>query len=903
MAEHGRRSPDRLVRLLPAVAVGVVGLAILLYVARATGVVDRGGNLLAGLLSMTNWTLGTVVAVDTARAAGRTGTASGPGVRRSWLLLAWSMGLTAAGAAVGGATGRSDGAADGQVSSVPMAAFVLYIVGLLMFVAAMAVLPVPWHQLRNRRTVVLDLAVVGCATVVMMWYLATQLLHATGRSGALELTLILGCVTGCGLVAVGKLMITGAEPLDQVSMRLLGGSLVMSAMAAGGLAALTPWTGLTPETVVLPVSAVGWMLAGRRQRVALADPDAAAARTRRRPFSVVPYAAVVLFNLLALVAEMRDLPRHEMLLVGSVVLTTLIIVRQITAFHDNARLVGRLDESLRDVRAQEHRFRALVRNSTDVVSITDSTGRITYISPGIEKMLQITPEQVLEGCRMVVHPDDREALAEQLAPSYAGPGATAHGEARFRRADGTWRRLEVHSTNFFNDPVIKGMVSNARDVTEARRYRDDLAYQATHDDLTGLLNRTLFASVADEALATDEPAGTVMVLVDLDDFKLINDRLGHAVGDALLRDVATRLRDGLRPQDTVARLGGDEFAVLLRDVVPDERMEIARRLMGELEQPVTAKGYDLLVRASVGVAPGTPGITAAELLRRADLAMYAAKNQGRGRCVEFDQSMDQAAQEHAQLAADLSVAIDRNELALVYQPIVTLPHGELSGVEALVRWQHPVRGFVSPVEFIPVAERTGLITALGAWVLYEACQQGAAWLRELGPAAPGRISVNVSARQLIEPDFPTVVEAALLASGLPAEKLTVEITETAVFDGGPALVAVNAMKDLGVRVALDDFGTGHSSLGLLRTVPIDVLKVDKSFVDGVGQSPEQEAIITSLSQIGSAMRLVVVAEGVETGAQADRLYELGYRYAQGYHFARPLKAPEIAGFALKPSPV
>jgi diguanylate cyclase (GGDEF)-like protein/PAS domain S-box-containing protein len=891
MAEHERRSPDRVVRLLPVVAGVVVVLAILLYVARSTGVLDRTGDVLAGLLSLTNWMLATAVAVNTARAAGRTGTASGAVLRRFWLLLAGSMVLTGVGAAVGGVAGG------GRLDSASVASFVLYVSGLLLFVAAMAALPMPWHQLRKRRTVVLDLAIVGGATVVMMWYLATQLLRVP------ELALTVGLVTLCGLVAVGKLMITGAEPVDQVAMRLLGGSLVMSAMAAGGLVALTPRTGLTPETAVLPAAAVGWMLAARRQRAALADPAAAAARTRRRPFSVVPYAAVVLFNVLALVAEMRALPRHEMLLVGSVILTTLIIVRQLTAFHDNARLVGRLDESLRDVRAQEHRFRALVRNSTDVVSITDRDGRYTYISPGIEKMLHMTPEEVLAGGRLVLHPDDQDAYLEQMTPVAVAPGATAHAEARFQRADGSWRWLEVHSTNFFDDPVIQGMVSNARDVTEARMYRDDLAYQATHDDLTGLVNRTLFASVADETLATDEPGRTVMVLVDLDDFKLINDRLGHAVGDALLRDVATRLRDGLRPRDTVARLGGDEFAVLLRDVNPDERMEIARRLMAELEQPVTAKGYDLLVRASVGVAPGTPGVTAAELLRRADLAMYAAKNQGRGRFVEFDQSMDLATQEHARLAADLSVAIDRNELVLVYQPIVTLPHGEFSGVEALVRWQHPVRGFVSPAEFIPVAERTGLIVQLGAWVLYEACQQGAAWLRELGPAAPGRISVNVSARQLIEPDFPTVVEAALLASGLPAEKLTVEITETAVFDGGPALAAVTATKELGVRVALDDFGTGHSSLGLLRTVPLDVLKVDKSFVDGVGQSPEQEAIITSLSHIGSAMRLVVVAEGVETAAQAERLHELGYRYAQGYHFARPLKAAEIADFALKPTPV
>jgi EAL domain-containing protein (putative c-di-GMP-specific phosphodiesterase class I) len=255
--------------------------------------------------------------------------------------------------------------------------------------------------------------------------------------------------------------------------------------------------------------------------------------------------------------------------------------------------------------------------------------------------------------------------------------------------------------------------------------------------------------------------------------------------------------------------------------------------------------------------------------------------------------MDVRAREHARLAADLSTAVDRGEVHLRYQPIVALPSGSLAGVEALVRWNHPVRGMVSPAEFIPVAERTGLIVPLGAWVLHESCRQAASWLRRWGSAAPDRISVNVSARQLIEPDFPATVEAALLTSGLPAERLTVEITETAVFGGGPALEAVQAMRALGVRVALDDFGTGHSSLGLLRTCPVDVLKVDKSFVDGVAQSLEQEAIVTSVSQIGTAMRLQVVAEGVETAQQADRLHVLGYRFAQGFHFARPLTNDEI----------
>jgi diguanylate cyclase (GGDEF)-like protein/PAS domain S-box-containing protein len=897
MAEHNRQTPNRFVRSLPVVACVLVGTAMAVFLVRAFGYEGRPGSVASWSLATVNWLLTSIVSVDTALAAGRSGTPTGRALRRFWLLVGASSAFTGSGAAVSSVLG-------GGQNFVPVSAFVIYAVGLLLAVAGLIGLPVPWRQLSSKVTAALDLMIISSATLLMLWFIATGILRAPVDPPLTSIALTLGFVVGSGLIGVGKIMLTGWEPVDQTSIRLMAGSMVIGAMGAGGLVALSPLTGLPPEILVLPCAAAGWLFAARRQRAVLGTPGEPAGQSRRKPFSVVPYVVVALFDLLTLVAEFRDTQNHHWLLVGAMVLTALIIGRQLTAFRDNARLVDRLDESLREVRSQEHRFRAMVRNSTDVITISDADGLVTYISPGIEAMLRVTPEQLLGGNgRFLVHPDDQEAFDEEMAPAAAGPGATARGKARFQRADGSWRWLEVHSTNFYNDPDIHGMVSNARDITDARTYQEELAYQATHDELTGLVNRTLFASVCDGTLAGDVPEHTLMLLVDLDDFKQINDRLGHAVGDALLRDVGARLRGALRPQDTVARLGGDEFAVLLRDVEPTERMEIARRIMGELQNPVTAEGYDLLVRASVGVASGTPGTTAAELLRRADLAMYVAKSQGRGRCVEFDQSMDMAAQEHARLAADLSMAIDRNELALVYQPIVMLPDGELAGVEALVRWQHPVRGFVSPAEFIPVAERTGLIVELGAWVLYEACQQGAAWLRDLGPAAPGRISVNVSARQLIEPDFPTVVKAALLASGLPAERLTVEITETAVFGGGPALAAVTTMKDLGVRVALDDFGTGHSSLGLLRTCPIDVLKVDKSFVDGVGQSPEQEAIITSLSQIGAAMRLVVVAEGVETGAQAERLHQLGYRYAQGYHFARPLKPADIATYAPTPAPV
>ncbi|GGS54205.1 hypothetical protein GCM10010156_11190 [Planobispora rosea] len=423
--------------------------------------------------------------------------------------------------------------------------------------------------------------------------------------------------------------------------------------------------------------------------------------------------------------------------------------------------------------------------------------------------------------------------------------------------------------------------------------QEQLSHQASHDALTRLANRSLFTERATGALAEAPQRGVALALIDLDDFKGVNDRLGHAVGDALLVAVADRLRECVRRGDTVARLGGDEFAVLLNDVSSAEADRIIDRIIAALATPVAADGHELLVQASIGLVEGGEEVSASELLRRADVAMYSAKERGKRRCVRYAQDMDARAVENARLSAELRQAPARGELFLLYQPVVTLPDGELSGVEALVRWRHPERGLVSPAEFIPVAERTGMIVDIGTWVLGEACRQMAAWQREYGPQAPAKMSVNVSARQLLEPAFAQTVAGALREHGLRPSDLLLEITETAVFDGGLALETVKAVQALGVPIALDDFGTGHSSLGLLRTCPVDVLKVDKLFVDGVTGDTEQAAIATSLAHIAQALRLRAVAEGVETPDQAERLYQLGYRLAQGYHFAPPLSPDNI----------
>jgi diguanylate cyclase (GGDEF)-like protein len=435
---------------------------------------------------------------------------------------------------------------------------------------------------------------------------------------------------------------------------------------------------------------------------------------------------------------------------------------------------------------------------------------------------------------------------------------------------------------------VVALRDNARLLDDLDARQRELSYRAGHDGLTGLANRTVIVGEIDAALACD-PSDVTVALIDLDNFKEINDDLGHPVGDALLAAVGERVSERLPAGCVVARLGGDEYALLLRG---DHTAALAA-IAADLRRPLHAGGHELVVEASIGLAPAQAGDTADELLRRADVAMYEAKGQGKGRHVVYQDRMDQRTAEQSRVAADLRSALDTDQLHLLYQPIVCLPGGELFGVEALVRWTHPDRGPVGPGAFIPAAERTGLIVPLGAWILEEACRQAVRWQDELGDAAPSTVTVNVSARQLREAGFAGEVDAVLRRTGLAPNVLTVEVTETAVFDGGTALDELKAIAALGVKIALDDFGTGHSSLGLLRTCPANILKVDKSFVDDVTEGGEQAVIVAALLTIADGMRLRAVAEGVETTEQAAELHRLGYRYAQGYLFGRPMAADAI----------
>ena len=439
-----------------------------------------------------------------------------------------------------------------------------------------------------------------------------------------------------------------------------------------------------------------------------------------------------------------------------------------------------------------------------------------------------------------------------------------------------------------------------RDLSERKRFEGQLASQALHDRLTGLPNRVLLRDRLQHALARAgrRGASVALLVADVDRFKVVNESLGHDGGDRLIVAVAERLTDMLRPGDTVARMGGDEFALLCEDIAGyDEAAAIAARVLGAFEKPFHVQGADMTLSASVGVAIGAIDGAAPELLLRdADVAMYRAKERGRDRYEVFEESMLADASERLSVEHDLRRAISQGQLRLYYQPIVHLDTGAIAGFEALVRWQHPVRGLLPPSEFIPPAEESGLIVALGRHVLAEACLQAATWKDTHASGERLRVSVNVSAKQLAQPGWSDEVAQVLAESGLAPRQLVLEITESVLMDDtDTTAIRLEELRRLGVRVAIDDFGTGYSSLGYLRRLPVDILKIDKSFIDGVAEGPHESALARAVVKLASTLRLEAVAEGINSRKQLLQLRRLRCPYGQGFYFSRPQAAAAIPG--------
>ncbi len=562
----------------------------------------------------------------------------------------------------------------------------------------------------------------------------------------------------------------------------------------------------------------------------------------------------------------------------------------------------RVEESLRE---SEARFRTIFEGAAISIVLAGTDGRIIESNPAMETMLGYSKDELYgQPFLSFVCQEDKAAAWKQFESVAARIQDRYDLEVRFTRKDGqvVWGHVVG---SFVRDAEGRPQfaIGMGEDITERKALEKQLAYQAYHDPLTGLPNRALFTDRLEQSLAraTDRQGGVAVLFLDLDDFKLVNDSLGHKVGDGLLIAVAHRLQEFLSNGEMIARFGGDEFTILVEDVGSAGGItDLADRIAGLFKIPFELGAHEIRVSSSIGIAfDWTGGCDTDDLLRNADIAMYEAKRMGKARRVVFDRSINADSVQRLELELDLPRAIERQEFLLHYQPIISLETGRTEGIEALIRWNHPERGLLLPDTFIPLAEETGLIVPIGQWVLREACRQAKRWDDAWPDRTPLLLNVNISTRQLQQQSLVEELHAVFRETGLAPSRLVLELTENTVVDDSPSVqMLLSELKTLGVRLAIDDFGTGHSSLfNLMRRYPVDFVKIDRFFIERLGGNRSETLVLGGIIDLCHALGMKVIAEGIETIHQLTELRDLGADLGQGYWFTKPVAADEIASMA------
>ncbi|HET7489660.1 MAG TPA: EAL domain-containing protein [Acidimicrobiales bacterium] len=845
-----------------------------------------------------------VAAASCALTAFRT---AGPS-RRAWLLFAASCASWGAGQAIW----TWYETVLGREVPFPSAADLGYLGAVPLAVAALLAIPSAAQSRAGRTRMVVDGLVTASSLMAVSWVLVLGPMFEGDRPPLFQQAIGLAYPLG------DVVMITMAVAFISRRRRTVGIPVCALALVCAALTALavadSGFTYLTTAGVYSSGNAIdaGWFtgfallfLASRCRKL---SPDVTAEEAlSRRAAAAAPYVAVLAALVAAGACQVFRRSVEGFVVWDLVVTMVLLVARQYLAILENHALARTLEERVRErteeVRKNEERFRSLVQNSSDVVTILDPDGTIRYQSASVERVYGYESD-LLVGTAFdsLVRPDDAHALAEALEDVQRRPGGSALVKLALLHRDGQWCHSETAITNLL-DHSVRGIVLNTRDISERKRLEEQLRHQAFHDPLTGLANAALFRDRIGHALAhrTTRRRTVAVLFCDLDGFKRVNDSLGHASGDELLRAVGRRLVSLVRPADTVARLGGDEFAVLLEEVMfAAEANVVAERLADALREPIVIDGRDLFLSFSVGIAVADSETdTVDALLRNADLAMYRAKAEGLGSYKRYEPAMRSEVVDQTGLESDLHHALARGELSLRYQPIVDLETGRLVGAEALARWNHPVRGLVPPAEFIPLAEWSSLIVDLGRWVLHEACSKAKRWA-ELWPDDPPAVSVNLSGRQLLHPGLPNDVSVALELTGLDPGRLVLEMTESVLLEHNDETVGtLQRLKELGVRLAIDDFGTGYSSLSYLHRFPFDVLKIDRSFVERLSYESRERSLASGIVRMGRGLDLVTVAEGIEGEEQLRALRSLGCDLGQGWYFSPALSAPELEEFAYR----
>ncbi len=771
---------------------------------------------------------------------------------------------------------------------------------------ALLTLPLAAPTRAGRARTVLDGLVVASSLLLVSWMLVLDSIVQAGGDVASQVISLAYPLSD--IVLITTVVYTWMRARHRraglpVPLLLIGVGLLALAVADSGFVYLTTSGAYSSGNWI----DLGWgagfcllllaaLLPGQDAAEAEVDDDGA------RPLgNLLPYAAVGVALLTSSIEVLRGGATDTSVFWIRTAVMVLLVARQVLTLQENHLLTEHLERRVEartaEVRASGERFAALVQHSSDLVTVLDRWGRVLYQSQSSRRLLGYDADamvgRVLTDFMDPGHADELTAVLLGVA---GDPDRIQTVHTTWRHASGRDCQMEITLTNLLDNPAVGGLVLNTRDVTDRVTLERQLTHQAFTDSLTGLPNRALFKDRLQHALArrTGSAPPMAVYFLDLDGFKGINDTLGHSAGDDLLVVVADRLRSVVRASDTVARFGGDEFAILVDDMADgDDGTDLAQRLCEAIEAPILLAGDEVHISASIGIAHRTDRSTDAEqMLRNADLAMYQAKA-GDGGFAVFVQEMHEGLVARMRLEADLRKALVEEQFLVYYQPMVSMRTGEVTGVEALVRWQHPEWGIVSPDEFVPLAEATGLIRPLGLWVLREACRQAVAWEVHGTQARGLKLSVNLSARQLQQEDLVERVVEILAETGMPASRLTLEMTESVLLDKGEGtLAALTALRALGIRLAIDDFGTGYSSLSYLHTFPVDILKIDKSFVERLSTGGDT-GLVDTILRLGQTMQLETVAEGIEHPTELLLLRRQGCTTGQGFHFSPPVPADRI----------
>jgi diguanylate cyclase (GGDEF)-like protein/PAS domain S-box-containing protein len=892
-------------RRLPPVLGPVVRHPAITLVTLATAVFAAGMATHAGGTALTR-DISNVATFVMALAAGAA--CLGRAVRRSGRMRwAWTgIGLGTLSYAAGEGLWTWVETVRGREMPFPSPADLGYLCMVPLVVAGLLVVPAARQSTANRIRSVVDGLMIAASLLLIGWIFVIHPLLDNSRDGGAGAYVVLaypiGDVVLVTVVLYMLALLRRGRP-DSVPLMLIGAGLLLIGVSDSAYAYIT----LDDHYSAASLLDIGWfagfglvLLAACRPHRPAEPAEVEEFGGENQPFALlVPYAVVV--GALVVSVIWYAIAGHGDAFFGwcRSALILLIVGRQLLTLLENRSLTAYLESRVAhrtaELYASEQRFRALVQQSSESVAVIDPDSTIRYQSASIERIFGYPADRLI-GQQLVSLVDRRTADAVMAAIETVRrePYATTVIDVNLRHHTlGVMRQAEMTMTNLIDDASVGGIVLNTRDVSDAKELQAQLVHEAYHDGLTLLASRALFRERLEEAIGANGRTEEVAVLfLDLDGFKEVNDSLGHAAGDQLLVQVADRLRESVRQGDMVARFGGDEFAVLVKSIVARADAEtIAHRIVAAIAAPFLIDGRELHVGASIGLASAADAGDVEQLMRNADLAMYKAKSGGGSGFASYDPQMHNVLVQRLELEADLRVALERDELVLHYQPTVDLATGEIIGFEALVRWHRRLRGIVSPLDFIGIAESTGLIVPLGRWVLAEACRQAVAW--GAGSTRRLKMAVNVSVRQFDHCDLAQMVAEVLAETGMPADQLCLEMTESVLLsDTDENLTQLLRLKELGVTLAMDDFGTGYSSLAYLRRFPMDTLKIDRSFVDRLGGDTEDVALVRTIVRLGKSLGMHTVAEGIENQVQLDVLREIGCHLAQGYFLSRPVPAPE-----------